>query len=303
MAAGRQRGKADIYVIFITASFVVAACDSAWAQSAVESAVVSGADESATTAGEVTHLVVLDDIRYREGASDAWRLDLAMPEYDGAARRPAIVIVHGGGWRAGSKRDRPYRVMLLEYALKGYVTVSVDYRLVGEAPFPACIEDVKCAVRWLRAHADEYGVDPDRIGTYGHSAGAHLAMMLALCPSSAGMEGDGGWDDFSSAVTAAAGGATPTSLGSRFADGDRYSPLNYVSGDGPPILLLHGTDDDVVSVESIDAFEAKLKEAGAKDISYVRVDGGNHGTAYEHFMSRTSQAMSEFFDRTLRNGR
>jgi dipeptidyl aminopeptidase/acylaminoacyl peptidase len=76
-----------------------------------------------------------------------------------------------------------------------------------------------------------------------------------------------------------------------------------VSGDGPPILLLHGTDDDVVSVESIDAFEAKLKEAGAKDISYVRVDGGNHGTAYEHFMSRTSQAMSEFFDRTLRNGR
>ena len=130
---------------------------------------------------------VIDDLAYRSGSSKAWRLDLAMPVNFGEEKHPALVIVHGGGWRAGTKHDRPYRTLLLDYALKGYVAVSVEYRLTGEAPFPACIEDVKCAVRWLRAHAAEYHVDPDRIGAFGRSAGAHLALMLAMCPVSAGL--------------------------------------------------------------------------------------------------------------------
>jgi len=125
-------------------------------------------------------IVILDDIAYRSGPSSAWRLDLAMPENFGEQTRPALVIVHGGGWNAGDKRDRPYRSMLLDYALKGYVTISVNYRLTREAPLPACIEDVKCAVRWLKAHAKEYRVDTSRIAAYGHSAGAHLVLMLGL---------------------------------------------------------------------------------------------------------------------------
>jgi acetyl esterase/lipase len=251
-------------------------------------------------ATNVKRIVVIDDIAYREGPSKAWRLDLAMPENFGGQRRPAIVIIHGGGWRAGSKRDRAYRSLLTDYALKGYVTISVDYRFLNEAPFPACIEDVKCAVRWLRAHADEYHVDPNRIGTYGHSAGAHLAMMLALCPASAGMEGDGGWNEYSSAVTCAAGGSTPAVLPDRFGDAQKYSPVSYVAADAPPILLMHGTQDNIVPVASVDDFVEKLKSAGAGDVTYIRVDGGNHGVVYEQYLDRTISALDTFFERTLR---
>src|SRR5262245_309706 len=88
-------------------------------------------------------ILIFDDIAYRSGDSKAWRLDLAMIEPTDTRKRPAIVIIHGGGWRAGSKRDRAYRDLLLHFALKGYVTISVDYRLTGEAPIPACLEDVK----------------------------------------------------------------------------------------------------------------------------------------------------------------
>ena len=125
-------------------------------------------DNNQTPQHEIT---VKKDIAYREGESKAWRLDLAMPADNGVGPRPALVIVHGGGWRSGSKEVDVYQKMMTDYAKKGYVTINVEYRLTGEVPFPACIEDVKCAVRWLRAHAKEYQVDPDRIGAYGHSAG------------------------------------------------------------------------------------------------------------------------------------
>ena len=259
------------------------------------------ARETATPdAPNTRRIVVIDDIAYRSGPSQSWRLDLAMPENFGDERRAAIVIVHGGGWSAGSRRDRPYRSMLLDYALKGYVTISVDYRLRGEAPLPACIEDVKCAVRWLRAHADQYRVDPDRIGAYGHSAGAHLALILGLCPPSAGMEGDGGWNDDSSGVTAVAGGSPPTVLPSRFGDPEKHSPSTYVSADALPILLIQGTADRIVQVDTTDDFVAKLKEAGAPDVTYVRIDGGNHGVAYDNYLDRSTAAMDQFFERTLR---
>jgi acetyl esterase/lipase len=248
------------------------------------------------------HLVVYDDIAYRPGASKAWRLDLAMQEPAGDERRPAIVIIHGGGWRAGSKRDRAYRDLLMHYALKGYVTLSVDYRLTTEAPFPACIEDVKCAVRWLRAHADQYRVDPNRIGAYGHSAGAHLVMMLAMLPASVDVEGDGGWSEYSSKIQAAAGGSTPVTIRpgpNAPADPAKWSPMTYVSKDVPPILLISGTADNIVPVATNDEFVEKLKAAGATDVTYVRIDGGNHGVAYEFFLDRTQSAMDQFFERTL----
>ena len=158
-------------------------------------------------------ITVTKDIPYRDGNNESWKLDLAMPANFGPEIRPALVIVHGGGQAAGSKSVDVYQKMMVDYAQKGYVAINVEYRLTGEAPFPACIEDVKCVVRWLRAHADEYGVDPDRMGAYGHSAGAHLALMLAMVPDSAGLEGDGGWNEYSSRVNVAAAGSPPTELG------------------------------------------------------------------------------------------
>ena len=255
---------------------------------------------TSTLTPQTKRLTITDDIPYRAGVSKSWRLDLAMPENFGDSLRPALVIIHGGGWRAGSKQDRAYRSLLLDYAFKGYVTISVEYRFIQEAPFPACIEDVKCAVRWLKAHAKQYRVDTSRIGAYGHSAGAHLALMLAMIPASAGMEGDGGWNEYSSSVTSVAGGSTPTLLPSRFGDSLKYSPAFYITANLPPILLLHGTDDNVVRVETADAFIEKLKAAGAKDVNYERIQGGNHGVVYESFLDRAMSAMNNFFERTLK---
>ncbi len=255
--------------------------------------------DSVASNASAKRIVILDDIAYRAGASKAWRLDLATPEDFGGDRHPALVIIHGGGWNAGSKRDRAYRSLLVDYALKGYVTISVEYRFIKEAPFPACIEDVKCAVRWLRAHATEYHVDPNRIGAYGHSAGAHLVMMLALCPASAGLEGDGGWNEYSSAINAAAGGSTPSVLGARFGDPQKYSPTTYISADAVPILLMHGVEDPIVPVATADVFVDKLKQAGARDVTYVRVEKANHDVVYQQFLDRTMSEMDRFFARTL----
>lgn len=244
---------------------------------------------------------VIDNIPYRAGKSDAWKLDMAIPLSNGDTPFPVIVIVHGGGWRAGSKQVPVYRALLMDYALQGYVTVSVEYRLLDEAPFPACIEDVKCAVRWLRAHADEYNIDPDRIGVFGHSAGAHLAMMLAMSSSNKELEGDGGWNEYSSKVNAVAGGSTPTQIVPWVSDNKDFWPVSYIAADIPPTLIIHGTKDEIVPVEPVDEFVEALKQAGMEDITYLRIVDGNHGVAYEFKLDITRPVMDAFFERTLKN--
>ncbi|KAA5545871.1 alpha/beta fold hydrolase [Roseiconus nitratireducens] len=249
---------------------------------------------------EASDLKIIRDIAYRKGDSQAWRLDLAMPAKQTKDLRPALVIVHGGGWRGGSKSVDVYQKMMTEYARKGYVTVNVEYRLIGEAPFPACIEDVKCAVRWLRAHAKEYHVDPDRIGAYGHSAGAHLALMLAMAPKSAGLEGDGGWDEFSSIVNVAAAGSPPTELGRDVPMAEsQWWPIGYVAADHPPLFLIQGSEDRIVRAALTDDFVEKMKAAGA-DIKYLRVDGAQHGLAYNERLELTDPAIEEFFAKHLK---
>ncbi|MBN1154436.1 alpha/beta hydrolase [candidate division KSB1 bacterium] len=251
---------------------------------------------------ELPSVKVIDNIPYRDGDSEAWRLDMAIPENFGEKPFPAIVIIHGGGWRAGSKQVNVYRTLLLDYAFQGYVTLSVEYRLVDEAPFPACIEDVKCAVRWLRAHAEKYNVDPERIGAFGHSAGAHLALMVAMTPNVDELEGDEQWYEYSSHLNAVVGGSTPTQIIQRpNLDNSAWWPVSYIAAGHPPMLLIHGTEDKIVPIEPMDEFVAKLKEAGMEDLTYLRIDGGNHGVAYEFNLDVTKPAMDEFFARTLKH--
>lgn len=243
-------------------------------------------------------ITVTKDIRYKEGGSDAWKLDLAMPANFGSGLRPALVIVHGGGWRAGSKSVDVYQKMMVDYAQQGYVTININYRLLDEAKFPACIEDVKTAVRWLRAHADQYQVDPERIGAYGHSAGAHLAMMLAMAPEGAGLEGKG-WNEYSSMVNVAAAGSPPTELGRDTPRAkEDWWPIGYIAGDHPPLFLIQGTEDSVVRPELTKDFVEKMKDAGA-DIKYMELEGG-HGVAYNEQLDVTEPALEEFFAKHLK---
>ncbi|MCF7848621.1 MAG: alpha/beta hydrolase [Kiritimatiellales bacterium] len=114
---------------------------------------------------------------------------------------PAIVCIHGGGWSKGNSRN--FHKVAEYLAERNYVAVSISYRLSGEAPFPAQIQDCKAAVRWLRANAEKHGIDPKRIGAIGHSAGGHLAALLATSSGVEALEGDGGNAGFSSAIQAA----------------------------------------------------------------------------------------------------
>ena len=284
---GATNDKIDIYPAFFES---------------VESAQSSKVDaqEDSATESKASNIKVVRDIAYREGDSKAWRLDLAMPTTKTDELRPALVIVHGGGWRGGAKEVDVYQKMMTDYAKKGYVTINVEYRLTGEAPFPACIEDVKCAVRWLRAHAEKYQVDPDRIGAYGHSAGAHLALMLAVAPKSAGLEGDGGWDDYSSRVNVAAAGSPPTELGRDVPMAKtEWWPIGYTSGDHPPLFLIQGGQDRIVRPELTEDFVEKMKAAGA-DIEYLKIEGDGHGVAYAESLDVTDPAIEVFFAKHLK---
>ena len=249
------------------------------------------------------------DVAYREG-NPMWKLDLAYPKEKSDALRPGLVIIHGGGWRSGDKGGGQWRSLPLEYVAKGYVCVSLNYRLTDEAPFPACVEDVKCAVRWLRAHASEFQLDPNRIGAYGNSAGAHLVSMLGLVGPAVGLEGDGPYRDFSSQVQAVCASATPTdfrewnvrgllagpeeSLAERAA---KASPVSYVNDQAPPFLLVHGTADTTVKFEQGKRLAKLLEEAGA-DVTLLTFEGAGHGV-FGANAQETGPAMEAFFARTL----
>ena len=264
---------------------------------------------------------LVPDIAYREG-NPMWKLDLAMPEAKSANPRAAIVFIHGGGWRGGDKRAGYFLQGALDYAAKGYVGVSVNYRLTGEAPFPACVEDVRCAVRWLRAHAGDYNLDPNRIGGYGNSAGAHLVAHLALAPAGEpALDGEAPWKGHSTQLQAVCASATPTDFAAGVgANASRYqqpgslfhgpaetlaervrlaSPVTYARADAPPMLLIHGDTDSTVKPEQSLKLYAALKAAGAKDVALMIIHDVGHGVFMQH-QTITHPAMEAFFARTLK---
>lgn len=197
---------------------------------------------------------------------------------------PALVFIHGGGWTEGSKAE-----MDGTFATLGYLVVSIDYRLYPDHRFPAMIEDVKCAIRHLRANAAQYNLDPDRIGLFGNSAGGHLAALAGLAGRSAG------WDvgenlEQSSQVQAVIVLAAPADLTRPFPGwvGELIetvfagqslpasSPITYITPDAPPFLILHGDADPVVPFEQAEILYAALVEAGVP-VERVVVRNGGHG--------------------------
>lgn len=240
----------------------------------------------------VPGVTVHKDVEYGRAGLRRLLLDLYLP--DGLTKpTPALLFIHGGGWKGGKKED--YAYYCIRYAARGYVVASVSYRLVGEATFPACIHDVKCAVRWMRAQAKKYHIDPKRIAAIGGSAGGHLSMMLGYSAGVAELEGQGGWPDQSSAVQAVVNLYGPTDLTVEvarthptvveFMGGKSYddhpemyklaSPLHHLDKDDAPTLILHGTIDDLVPIEQADMLAGRLAELGIP-YDYDRLHGYPH---------------------------
>uniref|UniRef100_UPI0026082578 alpha/beta hydrolase n=1 Tax=uncultured Gimesia sp. TaxID=1678688 RepID=UPI0026082578 len=139
------------------------------------------------------------DVHYREG-HDRWVLNVIRPKETSTQPRAAIVLVHGGGWSGGDHYR--FSKMGFEFAQKGYVVITPTYRMIQDKAFPACLHDVKNSIRWLRAHAKKYNVDPDNIGAYGNSAGGTLVLTAALTNKQDGFEGKGPYQNFSSELQA-----------------------------------------------------------------------------------------------------
>ena len=282
---------------------------------------ISIADESPA---EIT---VVHNLRYREGKNPAWQLDLARPSQP-ITPKPAIVIIHGGGWIEGDKssfstEQNPPPGNIFDFARQGFVAVTINYRLAKDAPFPAALHDCKCAVRWLRAHAENYQIDPRRIGVWGNSAGGHLALLMAMTNHQPEFEGDGPWKEFSSEIHAAVSDSGPIDLvaqhehgtlrrvveqflggppeGDRLALYRQASPTNHIHSQVPPLLLIYGVDDNQVPVEVADRFVTALDRSGLKDVSYHRLARVGH---CPHSLIRVpwvTPVVNEFFMRTLKS--
>ena len=235
--------------------------------------------------GEQRQITVTENVAYRTDVGPNTVLDMAQPLFGPQQDRPAILLIHGGGWNAGSKDDAVYRSLMIDYAMKGYVVCNMNYRLIREAPMPACIEDVKAAINWMKSNARTLGIDPQRIGTYGHSAGGHLSLM-------AGLTAD---------VACAAGGAPPTDIGrpGEWADHTEWWPVGYIGKCKTPFLVLQGAEDPLVRPELTEDWVKKMQQAGAS-VDYVKVHG-NHGVAFDQQLEFTRPAMDAFYARYLKH--
>ena len=268
-------------------------------------------------------LAIPDDVTFEAGIEYAnpdgqhLQLDIARPK-TGDGPFPAVVCIHGGGFRAGKREG--YDGLVVKLAQQGYVAMTVSYRLAPKYPFPAAIHDTKAAVRWARANAAKYKIDPERIGTTGGSAGGHLAQFLGVTAGVKEFEGDGGNAKESSAVACVVNVYGPSdftkSYGKSvdaaevlplFLGGDlttarkrhiKASPLYWVTPDAAPTLSIHGTDDKYVAHEQAVWMIDKLKAADV-EAELLTLEGAGHGFKGKD-AEASDKALIAFFDKRLK---
>jgi len=229
-------------------------------------------------------IVAKANVVYAQASGKPLKLDLCLP--DGPGPYAAVILVHGGGWTAGDKLGDT-KPLLAPLTQAGFAWFSINYRLAPRDRYPACLDDVYTAVRWVKAHAAEYQVDPERICLLGESAGGQLVEMAAV---------QGGPDTRVAAIVSMYGpsdlvaqtiarGGLHSDLTSLFgctkwdtqtiATLRAASPLNFVHAGLPPFLLMHGTADTIVPYEQSVALSARLKAVGVS-CDLVTIPGGKH---------------------------
>jgi acetyl esterase/lipase len=252
----------------------------------------------AQEADDHADLIVAREVVYASADGYDLTLDIARPR-GLSAPVPAIVHIHGGGWRGGKKNINEAEY----YAMAGFVGVSINYRLSGVAIFPAGVQDCKAAIRWLRANAAEYRIDADRIGVIGGSAGGHLAALLGTSGGDPYLEGNLGNAEYSSRVQCVVDHWGPTDflrmddvpgrivhlgpdspeaqwLGGQITGLEeqvkRANPITYIDAADPPVLIVHGEKDPTVIINQSELLYAALQRAGV-ETEFVRVRNAAHG--------------------------
>ena len=245
-------------------------------------------------------LDVQTDIEYAKAGEVSLKLDVIKPKAASEKSRPCIVWIHGGGWQNGDKSGGLGRLAAL-VATGDYVGVSVGYRLTDVAIWPAQIYDCKAAIRYIRANADKLGIDANKIGVWGSSAGGHLVSHLGSSGDVKEVEGDLGMTGASSRVACVVDFCGPSDflafgldapgmnrpgapvyklLGGPTRDkaemAKQASPVTFVTKDDPPFLIMHGTDDKTVPINQAERLNQAQKEAGV-DSTFVKNEGGAHG--------------------------
>jgi acetyl esterase/lipase len=256
-------------------------------------------------------------IEYTNPDDQHLKLNMARPKA-GDGPFPCVLCIHGGGFRAGKREG--YDGQIIRLAEKGYVAVTVSYRLAPKYPFPAAIHDTKAAVRWLRANAKKYNIDPNRIGVTGGSAGGHLAQFLAVTSDVKEFEGDGGNPEQSSKVKCVvnyygpsdftksygksvdAAEVLPLFLGGNLEKARalhiKASPLYWVTPNAAPTLCIHGSEDQYVAHEQAVWIVDKLKAANV-EAELLTIDGAKHGFKGKD-AETAEKAMIAFFDKHLK---
>ncbi|HVS37994.1 MAG TPA: alpha/beta hydrolase [Gemmataceae bacterium] len=278
---------------------------------------LAGVGLAATASADGPAIREIPDLVFGKGGGTDLRLDVAMPA-DGDGPFPVVVCIHGGGWVDGDRRQMTGAMQAL--ARRGFVAVSPDYRLAPHDPFPAQIEDCKAAVRWLRANAQIYKIDPDHIGALGFASGGHLAELLAVTAAEDGLEGTGGNSDQSSRVQAVASFFSPTDLtapcwnadvtaknlipliGGTIADKPeayrKASPLTYAGKNSAALLIFHGDHDKIVPLEQSQLLAAKINAAGGV-ARVIVLEGEGHDPRPDKLLGCIRQ-MTSFFDAQLK---
>ena len=276
--------------------------------------------------GRAAELVVPDDvtfepnIEYSNADNQHLQLNLARPK-NTTAPRPVVLCIHGGGFRAGSREG--YNKLCLSLAQRGYVAATTSYRLAPKYQFPAAVYDVKAAVRWLRANAKKYNIDPERVGVTGGSAGGHLAQFLGVTAGLKEFEGDGGNAAQSSAVTCVVNYYGPSDFTRSYGksvdahevlplwfggnlEQERHkhiigSPLPWVTPHAAPTLLVHGTEDKYVAHEQAIWMRDRLKACNVP-VELLTLEGAGHGFKGAD-AEKADKAMIEWFDKYLKTTR